>query len=57
LWSAITGWFSHLLEDIGKRGKNWQEIRKQGLWENRIDWKLLFVNPYEDGNNDRESII
>jgi hypothetical protein len=54
LWPAITGWFSSLLEKIGKRGKNWQEIRTQGLGADRIDWKLLPVNPYKDENSDRE---
>jgi hypothetical protein len=34
-----TRWSRHVLEDIMKHGKSWQDIG--GLWAERRDWRLL----------------
>jgi hypothetical protein len=41
--------FSQVLEDIQKRGNNWQEIGKEILWdEKRLEiGDFTFINPYK----------
>jgi hypothetical protein len=34
-----TRWLCHILKDIMKHGKKWQDT--EGLWAERRDWRLL----------------
>jgi hypothetical protein len=43
-WSR-TRWFGQVLGDVRKRGKSWQEIEKERLWEEVRDWRLLVHQP------------
>jgi hypothetical protein len=37
------------MEDSKKRGISWQEIEKEGLWEER-DWRLFIWQPVKHEN-------
>jgi hypothetical protein len=34
-----------MLKDIMKRGKRWQKIEKERLWEERRHWRLFVHQP------------
>jgi hypothetical protein len=36
-----TRWFHEVPADIKKRGKSWQEMKKEKLEEGKRDWRLL----------------
>jgi hypothetical protein len=38
-----TGWFSKVQKDINETGKNWKEIEKEELWEERKTGDLLSI--------------
>jgi hypothetical protein len=40
-------WLPCVLEDSKKRGKSWQEIEEEGLWEERRDWRPFVFHLYK----------
>jgi hypothetical protein len=51
-----TRWCNQALEeDIKKRGKSWQDIKKEKLWEERRDWRFLIHRSISNVNYNRRT--